>query len=485
MLNRAFNRISEWKPALLCLALVLVGSGVVWSMMGRPHTGIDDADIFLVYARHLVDGHGFVYNIGGERVEGFTSLLWTLLSAGWFLLAEGVELPLFMMNVVFAATAAWLCLKRARSVGIYLLMLASAPAWFAWSVNTLMESGLWCLLITWMILSMIEGRKGAFTVSMAFMLVTRPEAMLWCGWALLLWGVRYGWRAFILPFCSYLLVLTGLIGFRMAYFGAPVPNTYYAKVSGNLLENLEAGLRYFRGFIRSHPLAIIGVVAVISSLIRGWKARQNRLSDRTILALLLLPGLGIPIVVGGDHFGSFRFYQPLWPLLMLLVVWWSQGWMAQRRSVWVALVIMALFSWTLFPYRCALQHEFRIAREGREHGAVLMELFGSKEPLPRIAVITAGGIKRSYPGTVLDLMGLNSVEMARAEGQQAGGVKNHAAFKASVFWDWRPDMVVCGDSEEFDNRVLRGLYTNESFLATYELRTLNGEKASVKGYILK
>jgi hypothetical protein len=39
---------------------------------------VDDAFISLRYAKHLAEGQGLVYNIG-ERVEGYTNLLWTLL----------------------------------------------------------------------------------------------------------------------------------------------------------------------------------------------------------------------------------------------------------------------------------------------------------------------------------------------------------------------------------------------------------------------
>jgi len=41
----------------------------------------DDAFIALRYARNLIQGHGLVFN-PGERVEGFTTLLWVLLLAG-------------------------------------------------------------------------------------------------------------------------------------------------------------------------------------------------------------------------------------------------------------------------------------------------------------------------------------------------------------------------------------------------------------------
>ena len=64
---------------LFTLLLVGVAAWAIWARFEYPRTGIDDANIFFVYAQNAANGHGFVYNVGGERVEGFSSLLWTLI----------------------------------------------------------------------------------------------------------------------------------------------------------------------------------------------------------------------------------------------------------------------------------------------------------------------------------------------------------------------------------------------------------------------
>jgi len=50
----------------------------------------DDAFISFRYARNLVEGHGLVFNLG-ERVEGYTNLLWTLWIAVGLRLGVGAE----------------------------------------------------------------------------------------------------------------------------------------------------------------------------------------------------------------------------------------------------------------------------------------------------------------------------------------------------------------------------------------------------------
>ena len=66
----------------------------------------DDAFISLRYAANLLAGHGLVFN-PGERVEGFTSPLWTLLLAGFgacgFNLPEAARAPRL---VLFSSRAA-------------------------------------------------------------------------------------------------------------------------------------------------------------------------------------------------------------------------------------------------------------------------------------------------------------------------------------------------------------------------------------------
>ena len=94
--------------ALAAIAVAVAVAGILastWS--GTPLVGYDDANIFFVYARNLVEGHGFVYNVGGERVEGFTSLLWVLICAAAWAASSRFEILLFVINVVIVSFALW------------------------------------------------------------------------------------------------------------------------------------------------------------------------------------------------------------------------------------------------------------------------------------------------------------------------------------------------------------------------------------------
>jgi hypothetical protein len=470
--------------------VVLVGSALAWWLLDLPSTGIDDTDIFLVYARNLAQGHGFTYNIG-ERVEGFTSMLWVLICSGLFRLFNIFEAPLVLLNLLFGTIALTACLRRVKAFGLFIVLIAAAPAWFAWSTLALMETGLWGMLLTLLVLAVAEQRSGAVALLVPFLVLTRPEAMLWCPWAILVLGLgtvaqaswRQGLKTMVLPLATYCVALAGVLVFRLAYFGYPVPNTYYAKVSPNLVANLWNGLGYLFRYLISNPVVFL-VVGTWGAVLAGRLRRRH--FDRSLLvALCLLPGLGIPVLVGGDHFGSFRFYQPVWPLFCLLAAWELPSWAARLtpRLQWWAPVILLIIGWILFampdPYH--LKNEFRIAREGRETGAALQEISRDLDTSPTVAVITAGGIKYAYSGKVLDLMGLNSIEMAHAPGSRTG-VKNHSAFNREIFYQWQPDILTCGDSEVFDAKVLKGLHSEEQFIGQYAKGTLHRHGCAVTAY---
>ena len=54
------------------------------------------------------------------------------------------------------------------------------------------------------------------------------------------------------------LVTAGLLTiFRLAYFGFPLPNTFYAKVSPSLVYRLAEGSRYLMLYVMSSPIVFV------------------------------------------------------------------------------------------------------------------------------------------------------------------------------------------------------------------------------------
>ena len=109
--------------------------------------------------------------------------------------------------------------------------------------------------------------------------------------------------------------------------------------------------------------------------------------------------------------------------------------------------------------------EFRIAERGREKGTFVANLFEPLQRYPSIGTITSGGFKMTYPGEVVDLMGLNNLRMGHSPGLREG-TKNHAAFNKDIFFELQPD-VLARQCNNLDTQYLPGLADDQAFYDQY------------------
>jgi arabinofuranosyltransferase len=474
------------RTAVLVFAIVCGVTAVVWFTFGWPVTGIDDANIFLAYARNISAGRGFVFNPGGERVEGFTSLLWVLIATAAVAISGAPERVLLAVNVLLVTLTAILCLrssvlaagKSAPSAPwsvAYLALLLSDFFFVTWNTVALMETALWGTLLTVATLSAADlrekpARPATFAMIIALMALTRPEALAWAPALIMFFylghiadrGRDAAFRSAMPAVMTYATLAAILTIFRLAYFGYALPNTYYAKVSPSLTYRLGEGAKYLGSYAVSGPVAFLCACAIVVSLVH---VARMRLRDTRTLALggAALLGLAVPAVFGGDHFDGFRFYQSVYPILLLnlfncarFVVPQYAGWVpplptsarlkSATRLVLPALLIGLLVSvkaveWVFVDYRAVLGYEFDIASAGRARGTEANALFHTLHPHPSIGTITVGGLKYAYEGDVIDLMGLNNTRMAHNGGSRVG-LRSHAAFEKQTFYELNPRLVV-------------------------------------------
>src|SRR5512139_1302911 len=186
---------------LFVFLLLCGGTWLMWVRFDQPLTGIDDANIFFVYAKNFVNGYGFVYNAGGERVEGFSSLLWTLVCVAAFYLSSQPEIILLIFNLVilslgitaaisYLGSADFVRTGESRRAGLFrsiafLTLLISFPSYLAWNTISLMENAVWNTLLLlatiFVVRDDISSRciNSIFLPLMVLLLLTRPEAFLW------------------------------------------------------------------------------------------------------------------------------------------------------------------------------------------------------------------------------------------------------------------------------------------------------------------
>ena len=456
--------------------------------------GIDDAYIFFVYARNFAEGHGFVYNVGGERVEGFSSMLWTLvLSAVWKLFGQ-FSWELMGLCVAFSSLCLVLgihLLKRLTLLsghidksppGDYWKIIClwmgvwalASPGFVIWSTTTLMENCLWELLLMgsvfWVLLlihSKPLAQKELIGLGglLGLLVLCRPEGMYWV--CLLLLGLGVGrWccgqtlpngiRDSLIAGAVCALILAALVGFRLNYFGYPLPNTYYAKVSPDRWYNIMEGVKYLVGFGKWHwgvPICCIAVwfgfqagVKVIWLRLQQGKTGERGVVTLGVLCAFLIGGLIVAPLVGGDHFAMYRIFQVFWVLLPIpLFIWlWKQYTLftgTKKTGILLLGVLLGLScreSWFSLSPQSRIASEYRIVEKDTQIGQLLNDWF-SQAQAPSIGVLSAGAIAFEYHGVVWDLMGLNFSDMAHSPGDKKGQ-KNHAAFNKDIFWQVTPDI---------------------------------------------
>lgn len=213
-------------------AVAAVGLGV-WAWWDLT---IDDAYITFRYSQHLADGHGPVWNIGEDPVQGYTNLLWMLLLTvpawlGWSLpvVAKilGVAALAGTTCQVFRAVVDWSGGRRWAGWAAGATLLGMVPSYVhaVAGLETMLYAGL-LLRFVW---AVCMDRSPAERVALALLLgICRPEGFAVAGLGLLYAAWRD--RGPVWPLAVSGLAVVGLVGWQWWYYGYPLANTFYAKL---------------------------------------------------------------------------------------------------------------------------------------------------------------------------------------------------------------------------------------------------------------
>ena len=316
---------------------LLIGHALVFDFVN------DDAFISFRYADNLVRYGELVFN-PGERVEGYTNFLWTVLMAGVIALGGdpvpwskwlGIAFAIGTVLVVARFSARYQQERSSWDV-VGPLLLAGAPAYACWATGGL-ETAQFTFFATlgWTsyLLERAEGRRWPLSgVWFAVSALARPEGMLLFGLTglhrlLELVGTRklpgrqdWVWGV------GFALVFAPYFAWRWAYFGWPFPNTYYVKTGAGSF--WRPGLRYWWSWVADHHLWVVPALAVARPVL--GEGRERRMF--TLLGLYLVVMSVYVIKVGGDFMGLHRFLVPLMPMLAVLAAIGLRGMVDALRA---------------------------------------------------------------------------------------------------------------------------------------------------------
>lgn len=332
-----WRRRADWAFACVCAAFAIYSfiyilrlSFVVDGV--RYFTLADDQMISMRYAEHLARGDGLVWNTGGPRIEGYTNFLWVLYMAlfHW----AGVARPwisacvqasgaaFLLVNLVFVRKLAEHLSGGSAAAGV---IAAALTAFYVPLDNWAFQGTEVSLLTLAVTISVWLAETGTRTVShvvlylvLGAMTLVRPDTVVIT--VAVLGALTFAEPARLRRHLGVGVAITAAFVaaetvFRLAYFGDPLPNTYYLKITGiPLLMRTSRGLGVSIVFVAS----IIPFIGVLSRLRRHAAA-----GGRWVALAVFVAQLGYSAAAGGDAWerwgGANRFVSIAMPLLFALV----------------------------------------------------------------------------------------------------------------------------------------------------------------------
>jgi len=445
--------------AVVCTLAVVWGWSLIWAS--------DDAYISFRYAENLAKGHGLVFN-PGERVEGYTDYLWTLIAA----------LTIFFKGDPGQVT---ILLNLASFVGLLLLVerlgtrLKSSPtligaATLLVATNyTLASFSTACIetlfaatLMTWALERVDAGKPLAGGLLGIAATLTHPDhgimyAVL--GFALFLDSKRR--REFVWYIVPFFAVFVPYLLWKRYYYGDWMPNTFYAKSANKVY--FEQGIVYLLvtiigvGLWLTLPLVAVG----------AYLSRRSLIGRYSIIVLPLY--LGYVAKVGGD-FMLGRFFVAALPLWFLLADAGYRSLLAKNQWKW-ALALLIPAAATSLPSTVVKPGEIyhgiadertfggvddfatmKVSSSGYSIGQNLYRQLAARHVEPRLAVWGIGMLGYYSKLPIFDMRGLTSTSVAHLPLEKRGRPGHEKVAS--------PGLVVESNSQLSEMSVFPGPYSS-------------------------
>jgi hypothetical protein len=403
---------------------VLAALVVVFALLARHYYPFfsDDALITLRYSERFATGQGLTWT-PGERVEGYTDLLWVLLNAvpaffGWDALLSARVLCFVgalsaIALVSISPRTLRVSLPRAVAGGGFLATLIPLAVWSVGGLEHGFMAGVIAaallLLERAMVVPTASARRFLYAgIPLAALVLLRADGAVLVASMVLGVGIAMGRparaaRAAVLTAVIPVVAFLAQLGFRVVYYGDFVPNTARAKVALTAAR-LAQGVSHVGQGLRPLVvgLALVLIAAVLAG--RGWRRR-------VVVPLVLAVGwLSYQMFVGGDIFPGWR--QVLLGIVPLAFVLAAGAERVARSTQLSPLLALGLVPFAILHVNVQMgDSENRRAVserwewDGLSVGPLMRRAFGDKQPL--LAVDAAGALPFWSQLPSLDLLGLN------------------------------------------------------------------------------
>jgi hypothetical protein len=416
---------------------------------------LEDAAMLMRYAQNLAHGHGVVWNLGEEPVDGATDFLFMVLSAAGIRLGLSAQAAIRMIDIAALAATIPLVYFTARRLHATGPIIAGIAAAFVASGRGLYytEAGFGApffgltVATTWLFAMLYRRTPSSRPVSLGFavaallMALTRPEGTLLAAFMLVAVIVTVGPRRGLLLIAVTTLVF-GTLGlgyflWRWHYFAYPLPNAFYKKGGGHLYpHSLKEAIRQTAAqtfpFLLLYPLSL-----------RSREGAREALFS--LIPATLYTSTWILLSDEMNFLGRFQYPATMvvllsWPGLVAHVV---RGWELPRfttldlraRVLFLALVALAVFGHDVSTFEAK-------KRMSAENGhLVVARVLARYEGKGYRLATTEAGILPLYSGwRTIDTWGLNDQRIAhegtitaqRLEAFDPDVIVFHASFSPVV-----------------------------------------------------
>lgn len=326
----------------------------------------DDAFITLRVVDNFVRGYGLTWN-PGERVQVYTHPLWMFLLSGVYSLTrEAFYTPLLTSLAACYLSCALLAFGVAsdrRVAALALAWLALSRSFVDFSTSGLENSLSHLILVLFLIQYLFPpalSKRRIFFLSLTAslgMLNRLDLGLLFLPMlAQALFRAPLPRKAAVLPAALGQFPLLAWLAFALFYYGFPLPNTYYAKLTTGIpwFEYLRQGLAYFLdGWVRD-PLTML---LIVLGIVAAWVSRRNPRLPWAGAGVLLY--LGYILWIGGDFMSGRFFTVPLLACVSLLVLYLQLP-SAPRWAPWLGSAVLLLGLLVPGPTFVAIPHAYRL-----------------------------------------------------------------------------------------------------------------------------
>jgi len=413
--------------AMACTLALSWGWSLIWAS--------DDAYISFRYAENLAKGNGLVFN-PGERVEGYTDYLWTVIAAIGLLCKLDPGQVTIILNLLSFAGLLVLVERlgtRLRAsptlIGLATLLVASNYTIASFSTACI-ETLFAATLMTWALERVDAGKPLAGGLAGIAATLTHPDhGLMYAVLGFALFVDRKRWREFVWYCVPFFAVFVPYLLWKKHYYGEWLPNTYFAKSANKAY--FDQGFAYLlitiigAGLWLTIPLVAVGAYFTRKSLIGRY-------------SIMVLPVyLGYVAKVGGD-FMLGRFFVAALPLWFLLA---DAGYRyLLSRNHWRAALALAIpASAASLPSSVVKPGEIyhgvadertfggvedfatmKVASSGYAIGQNLNQRLAKRHVLPKIAVWGIGMVGYYSKLPLFDMRGLTSPSVAHLPLERRG-----------------------------------------------------------------